>query len=100
MSITKGPWIVVTSAAGGGSDRRDIVSTGTEFSPAFVAGDILRSDANLIAAAPDLLTTLDEFISAVEGVVLEGGSVYIDRTSSGWFDRARAAIAKAKGGVQ
>jgi hypothetical protein len=33
----------------------DVVTTSGEWNPAFVAGDILPSDAHLIASAPDLL---------------------------------------------
>jgi hypothetical protein len=33
----------------------DVVTTSGEWNPAFVAGDILPSDARLIASAPELL---------------------------------------------
>ena len=37
----------------------DVVTTSGEWNPAFVAGDILPSDAHLIASAPDLLAALE-----------------------------------------
>ena len=59
-NLTKGPWEdVPTSSKGAGTARRDIVSNGTDFSPAFIAGDILPQDAKAIAAVPDLLAALE-----------------------------------------
>lgn len=40
-----------------------------------------------------LLDALKEFVDAVEGVVVQGGVVTIDKYNSDWFGRARAAIA-------
>ena len=55
---TQGPWIVAPSSnKGNGSDWRDIHSTGGEFSPSYV-GEALVQDAQLIAAAPELLEAL------------------------------------------
>lgn len=52
---TPGPWAVAPSSnPANGSGWRDIVSTGGEFSPAYV-GEALAQDAALIAAAPGLL---------------------------------------------
>lgn len=64
---TPGPWRVVpTSTKGAGSKRRDVVSDGEVFSPAFVAGDVLEQDAQLIAAAPELLDALKCAVAHIE----------------------------------
>lgn len=52
---TPGPWRVVPSTnPKNGTNWRDIVSTGGEFSPAYV-GEAQEADARLMAAAPELL---------------------------------------------
>lgn len=59
---TPGPWTVQASSnPKNGTDWRDIVSLGTEFSPSYV-GEALEQDAQLIAAAPDLLAALEDLI--------------------------------------
>lgn len=67
-----------------------------------------QQDAYIAAMSPDvalqlleeramLLEVMKEFIDAAEGVIMQGGRITIDSTSDGWFDRARAAIAKCTG---
>lgn len=99
---TPGPWRSVNSTAGGGTMRRDVVSDGAEFSPSFVAGDILPEDAQLIAAAPALLAALEKLAvecqSARKYIVLsetEGMAAY-DATAEAIL-AARTVIAQAKG---
>jgi hypothetical protein len=83
---TPGPWRSVPSTAGGGVARLDVVSDGAEFSPAFVAGDILPDDARLIAAAPELLAALKDVMS----------DPYFAKAATR-YTHARAAIEKAEG---
>lgn len=59
--------------------------------------DIDHPDARLIAAAPDLLDALEY---AVEKYGRDGGPWNVPSDPGGWLDRARAAIAKAKGEVK
>ena len=98
---TPGPWRVVPcTLEGAGALRRDIISDGAEFSPAYVGGDILEDDARLIAAAPDILEALRELLA--ERCALEepeqfdaAGNWTSDSPAS---KKARAAIRKAIGG--
>lgn len=105
MEITKGPWrVVAATAAGAGTERRDVVSDGTVFHPSYVAGDILEADARLIAAAPEILAALEAALKPLIrlgdfiGNVDQGGA-----SGLGPFDRTEvvrqvnAAIRKAKG---
>ena len=62
MSHTPGPWIAIPTTAisrNANTVRMDVVTTSGEWNPAFVAGDILPSDARLISSAPDLLAALE-----------------------------------------
>jgi len=55
---TPGPWIESPTTGNPhnpNSLRMDIVTTTGEWTPAFIAGDILPEDARLIASAPELL---------------------------------------------
>ena len=55
---TPGPWIESPTTGNPRNPetlRMDIVTTTGEWTPAFIAGDILPEDAILIASAPDLL---------------------------------------------
>jgi hypothetical protein len=61
----------------------DIVTTTGEWTPAFVAGDILPEDAHLIASAPDLLSALERLAHPM--------------ADDDDLDFARAIIRKAKG---
>jgi hypothetical protein len=74
VAHTPGPWVAVKSTAHADnpeSRRVDIVTMGTEFSPSFVAGDILPEDARLIASAPEMLDVLrdvlDWYANTTEG---------------------------------
>lgn len=59
---TPAPWLAIPTTAisrNANTVRMDVVTTSGEWNPAFVAGDILPSDAHLIASAPDLLAALE-----------------------------------------
>jgi len=89
---TPGPWIIQpTSRAGNGSAWRDIVSTGTTFSPCYVS-EALERDAQLIAAAPDLLAALQSVVARYAPTT----SPADDEVAAMWRS-ARSAIAKAQG---
>lgn len=91
--FTPGPWRNVPTTTHGidlVTIRRDIVSDGAEFAPAFVAGDITPEDAVLIAAAPELYAALSEALWMI--VQHEGTSDVNDRI----VDAVRAALAKAE----
>lgn len=97
---TPGPWIVKTAING----DRGIVAPGIGIlAECFVAirnmdevSPECEANARLIAAAPGLLEALEEMIE------LASPNIYPqpDKSQSGWakLQRARAAIAKAKGG--
>ena len=102
MSHTPGPWIAIPTTAisrNANTVRMDIVTTSGEWNPAFVAGDILPSDAHLIASAPDLLAALNRLIQCLP----EDSNDYPDSASARQvFDSirfAREAISKATGGA-
>ena len=85
-NFTPGPWIAIPTTAisrNANTVRMDVVTTSGEWNPAFVAGDILPSDAHLIAAAPDLLAALERLAHPM--------------ADDEDLDYARAIIAKAKG---
>ena len=89
MSHTPGPWLAIPTTAisrNANTVRMDVVTTSGEWNPAFVAGDILPSDARLIASAPDLLAALERLAHPM--------------ADDEDLDYARAIIAKAKGGQQ
>lgn len=69
------------------SVRMDIVDDGAEFSPAFVAGDIMPEDARLMASSPRLLASLENLERmATFGTVTEE-----------CLREARSSILEAKG---
>ena len=83
---TPGPWLAIPTTAisrNANTVRMDIVTTSGEWNPAFVAGDILPSDAHLIASAPDLLAALERLAHPM--------------ADDDDLDYAREVIAKAKG---
>ena len=90
---TPGPWIVLnTGSPTKGSAWRDVCSMGTEFTPSYVA-EALEHDAQLIAAAPDLLAALIAFDNAFSHYC--EGDPDSDEVSA--LYQARATIAKATG---
>jgi predicted RNA-binding protein Jag len=56
------------------------------------------ADARLIAAAPELLDALEIATNAAE-VFQEGGDIAAIMEFDAWVEKARAAIAKARGGA-
>ncbi len=94
---TPGPWWVDEDgyiAAGGGDDYvtiAEILGANDEI-------DVIRANAALIAAAPELLDALQEILQITEYLAPEK---FDDAAHQGAFDatlaRARAAISKAKG---
>jgi len=85
---TPGPWTHTPSRehSNPNTTRRDIVAE-SQFGPAFIAGDVSQSDANLIASAPDLLQVVEDY------VLLCDLHDYVGAVP----DAARAALRKAKG---
>lgn len=55
--------------------------------------DPSESDAKLIAAAPELLLSLEQAVARVELANTDGNKIL-----SAWLPEAKAAISKAKGG--
>ena len=102
MSHTPGPWIATPTTGNPNNPetlRMDIVTTTGEWTPAFIAGDILPEDARLIAAAPDLLSALEAMTKAnVERVQSDYPPSWSAEKDSEVI-AARAAIAKAKGNL-
>lgn len=87
---TPGPWKVGGHPNdGSGSDWREIVSLGTEFSPSFI-GTALRGNAYLIAAAPELLERLVECVKVIRQLDRSG-------TAHPAVELAEQVIQKAKG---
>ena len=103
MNHTPGPWLATPTTGNPhnpNSLRMDIVTTTGEWTPAFVAGDILPEDARLIASAPDLLAALEVVLSSTCGNVGDDGYEGCIRIEAKALDRAIAAITKAKGGAK
>ena len=100
---TPGPWLATPTTGNPhnpNSLRMDIVTTTGEWTPAFVAGDILPEDARLIASAPELLAALEVVLSSTCGNVGDDGYEGCIRIEAKALDRAIAAITKAKGGAK
>jgi hypothetical protein len=94
---TPGPWETrPTSNPKNGTGWRDIVSTGTTYSPSYV-GEALEHDAALIAAAPDLLAALKGAQAALRKALphlpADDEAVFAGE----WLDEIAAALAKAEG---
>jgi len=90
---TPGPWAHTPSRehSNPNTTRRDIVAE-SQFGPVFIAGDVSRSDAAIIAAAPDMLSALEALASRMSENA-DGRELYGD-----WIAIAEEAINKAKGG--
>ena len=90
---TPGPWIESPTTGNPhnpNSLRMDIVTTTGEWTPAFIAGDILPEDARLIASAPELLSALESLVADFERII--GRPIEAEH-------EAKAVIAKAKGNL-
>jgi len=86
---TPGPWRVEEYGNGGA------VVIGEARAREVIAVSLTERNANLIAAAPDLLAACEAFVEAEHAAILDGQrafSMYIDA-----IDAAKAAIAKARG---
>jgi hypothetical protein len=97
---TPGPWTHTPSRehSNPNTTRRDIVAE-SQFGPAFIAGDVSQSDANLIASAPDLLDALQVCIDSFEEMI--GISDFGSPAESDFpLKQAREAIRKAKGVIE
>jgi hypothetical protein len=97
---TPGPWLATpTTAISRNPDslRMDIVTTTGEWTPAFIAGDILPEDASLIASAPDLLSALEAVTKAYVELVQSDYPPSWNAEKNSEVIAARKAIAKATG---
>lgn len=84
---TPGPWSVGPHPGNGaGDDWRTVLADTPEFGPLYIA-EAIAPDAQLIAAAPDLLAAASRFIAAWDA----------DQDCGSLLDPLRAAIAKAGG---
>ena len=97
---TPGPWYVRASRDRGGDPSISTGQPGTAYARAeevagFVHGD---ANANLIAAAPDLLAALEHTKAAIEEAVtlsaMHNGHEYSFKST---IEKISAALAKAKG---
>jgi hypothetical protein len=86
MKHTSGPWYIDPIKAHANGNRRIMAEQCT---PVAVVPEHLAADARLIAAAPDLLEALNEFVAAADGV---------NARPLTWLAKARDAIVKATGG--
>lgn len=104
-SYIPGPWKVTSAASGGISVDAVDPADGRGFELCEVWGvdrdkDALKDDrakanANLIAAAPDLLASLEHLMAVIAP---QGDERYLTISlTPEYFERARTAIAKAKG---
>lgn len=92
MNHTPGPWRTVAASAHKSNPqttRRDIIGK-CEFGDVYVAGDISKEDARLIASAPELL-------SALVALLEQADLGEVDEETGPIVEAARAAIAKATG---
>jgi hypothetical protein len=109
MEHTPGPWVTMPTdwrvETNGNNSQVAIGPTrgatrGRPVAIAIVKGcsfgpdDVLDANARLIAAAPELLEALEY---AVTQYGKPGGPWNVPSDPDGWLDRARAAIAKARG---
>lgn len=99
-SFTPGPWVCGTHPANHELNIIKPVLFGSRVVvlPKCEGGHISiknKADALLIAAAPELFEALEY---AVEQYGKPGGLWSVPNDPGGWLERARSAIAKAKGG--
>ena len=95
---TPGPWEArPTTRPGNGTSWRDIVSTGTPFSPCYV-GEALEQDASLITAAPRMLTALKGAQAALRKALPRLPADEEALFCGEWLDEVTAAIALATKG--
>lgn len=93
---TPGPWIVGGHPKdGSGTAWREVVSMGTEFKPSYICAAV-QEDAQLIAAAPDLLAILKQILYAHDTGNC-GASVGEAWLCRAYASMARDAIKKAEG---
>lgn len=99
---TPGPWLLQAEHDGEWSVWARQPHTGTLAT--FYCEDInglfpAENNARLCAAAPDLLASLVELLEPLEAAAKALGSQgkFLDMHGEAAFDRARAAIAKARG---
>lgn len=88
MAHTPGPWKYIAY-------DDDIVTDDGNFSIIGYHASVLEDDAHLIAAAPEMLEALEDAEALITGDLV--GSEW-KRACRSFVIKARAAIAKAKGG--
>lgn len=106
MKHTPGPWLVAPKALEENffEDARILRHDGLVVASVVHNGDVVprehEANANLIAAAPDMLEALKPFAKCCDSI---GREIPDSKDTSSWtfqagdFRRARAAIAKAEG---
>jgi len=106
MSHTKGPWFVERERdmqpgticdLGCGEDGRPwlVCSSSDDCS----ADEVLEANANLLAAAPDLLRAAAAFLTSIASCYRGAGLIVPGPVADRLADQFKAAVAKA-GGVQ
>lgn len=94
--FTPGPWVVSEKAGNG-----NIAINHDVFYVAEATGGLnsTMENANLIAAAPDLYDVLSKLVESdacFYSSAIEGGAPH-DIDFSDWYEKAKAALAKARG---
>lgn len=89
---TPGPW-----RASPWSAAEMAVNATVDGKPFLVAGYSLPADAKLIAAAPELLAALEQFVAEYVELVESGDAGFWSAEDEAKVIKARAAIAKATG---
>ena len=95
-SHTPGPWNTFTKMPGVYAESGREIVFHAHLSRSADESERL-ANARLIAAAPELLEALEELVSRRESACAERGEMDRLAGSDGRYNRARAAIAKAKG---
>ena len=97
---TQGPWVIDESYFNGSINtvcRTRHVAMVSMYQSKPGDGEENRSNARLIAAAPDLLEALEDLKREI--ILSDVDMDYIDSHFKPWIEKARAAIAKARGEV-